>query len=318
MQWVDGGQHWTNPGTTWTDPSAPAAPQWSGQYGEVPPIEQYRGGQPLGSFVPGQAAPAVPSGGRGKYVAFGAAAMSVIAVGVGVVAVTAGGSEESSAAGGSVPSMVSALTTGESASKPPRSASGTAPRPRPSDAPPVGNVGPIVPGFQPVAVPNRSAVYDVPAGWRVAPEGSVGGFGEPPEAVVGNGLATDGEDYCPGSTRTVAFITGSDTTDPAAAATELGTKAATVAYAGSRDVRPGAPQPLASVDGSQQGMLVETTGAMVTAKPGCATEFSVYTYAVPGRTGSIVLVLAADTGVPDAVDHATAQRILSSIRPLKD
>ncbi|WP_280235056.1 hypothetical protein [Nocardia cyriacigeorgica] len=243
--------------------------------------------------------------------------MAVIAVGVGIVAVTTGGSAESTASG-STPSMVSALTTDESASKSPRTSVGATAGPRPSDAPPAARVGPIVPGFQPVAVPNRSAVYDVPAGWRVAPEGNVGGFGEPPDGVVGSGLATDGEDYCPGSTRTVAFITGSDITDPATAATELGAKAATVAYSGSRDVSSGAARPLASVDGSQQGMLVETTGKLDTGRPGCATEFSVYTYAIPGRTGSIVLVLAADTGVPDAVDTATAQRILSSIRPLKD
>lgn len=240
--------------------------------------------------------------------------MAVVAVGVGVVAVTVSGSDEASASDGSTPSMVSALTTGESSSRAPRS---TTTRSRPADPSPDAELGPIVPGFQPVAVPNRSAAYDVPAGWVVAPEGSVGGFGEPPDAVVGTGLATDGVDYCPGSTRTVAFLTGSGTADPAQAATELGTKSATIAYAGSRDVRPGAAQPLASADGSQQGMLVETTGRLDSAQPGCANQFSVFTYAVPARAGTIVLVLAADTGVPDAVDPETAKRVLTSIRPLK-
>ncbi len=292
------GQIWANPNTSIGQPPG-AHP-----FGPV--------AQPFGSVGP-DAAGGAP-GGAGRLFAFGAAAMAVVAVGVGVVAVTVSGSDEASASDGSTPSMVSALTTGESASKAPRS---TTTRSRPADPSPDAELGPIVPGFQPVAVPNRSAAYDVPAGWRVAPEGSVGGFGEPPEAVVGTGLASDGVDYCPGSTRTVAFLTGSDTADPAKAATELGTKSATIAYAGSRDVSPGAAQPLASADGSQQGMLVETTGKLDSAKPGCANQFSVFTYAVPARTGTTVLVLAADTGVPGAVDLETAKRVLTSIRPLK-
>lgn len=64
-------------------------------------------------------------------------------------------------------------------------------------------------------------------------------------------------------------------------------------------------------------MLVETTGKLDSAKPGCANQFSVFTYAVPARTGTTVLVLAADTGVPGAVDLETAKRVLTSIRPLK-
>lgn len=317
------------PGQNWTNPNPGSAPQqpWDptvtgnltagGQYTEMAPVQPHPGApnfgpgtQPFGSPPPGDNSP----GGPGKLLAVGAAAMAVVAVGVGVVAVTVSGSDEASASDGSTPSMVSALTTGESPSKAPRS---TSARPRTSEPTRAAEIGSIVPGYQPVAVPNRSAAYDVPAGWRVAPEGNVGGFGQPPEAVVGTGLATDGVDYCPGSTRTVAFLTGSDTTDPAKAATDTGTKAATIAYTGSRDVKPGAAQPLTSADGSQQGMLVETTGRLDSAKPGCAAQFSVYTYAVPARTGTIVLVLAADTGVPDAVDPATAKRILSSIRPLK-
>ncbi len=307
--------HWTDGRPNPTNPGAPGQ-NWAGPNTS---IGQPPGAHPFGPVAQpfGPAGPDAPGGtpgGSGRLFAFGAAAMAVVAVGVGVVAVTVSGSDEASASDGSTPSMVSALTTGESASKAPRS---TTTRSRPADPSPDAELGPIVPGFQPVAVPNRSAAYDVPAGWRVAPEGSVGGFGEPPEAVVGTGLASDGVDYCPGSTRTVAFLTGSDTADPAKAATELGTKSATIAYAGSRDVSPGAAQPLASADGSQQGMLVETTGKLDSAKPGCANQFSVFTYAVPARTGTTVLVLAADTGVPGAVDLETAKRVLTSIRPLK-
>lgn len=331
-QWPGSSAGWTAPadaGQGWTSPDAAFAPQEpldaraagnltaGAQYAGMAPAQPHPGASNFGPGTQPFGSPpdnSSPGGGPGKLLAFGAAAMAVVAVGVGVVAVTVSGSDEASASDGSTPSMVSALTTGESPSKAPRS---TSARPRSSEPTRAAEIGPIVPGYQPVAVPNRSAAYDVPAGWRVAPEGNVGGFGQPPEAVVGTGLATDGVDYCPGSTRTVAFLTGSDTTDPAKAATDTGTKAATIAYTGSRDVKPGAAQPLTSADGSQQGMLVETTGRLDSAKPGCAAQFSVYTYAVPARTGTIVLVLAADTGVPDAVDPATAKRILSSIRPLK-
>ncbi|WP_040686047.1 hypothetical protein [Nocardia vinacea] len=205
-----------------------------------------------------------------------------------------------------VPSMVSALTP---------TVSHTSTQPTTTKPAPANNETPVVPGYQVVVASDLGAAYDVPADWTVAPDGKVGGFGEPPNAVTGKGLATEGKSYCPGSTRTVAFLTGSKDTDSATAATELGTRTAQIAYTNSSGGTPGAAQPLRSLDGSQQGMFVETKGTATKVNPGCATEYSVYTFATPTDSGNFVMVIAADTGVPNAVDAATAMRIFTSIRP---
>jgi len=228
----------------------------------------------------------------------------VVAGGATAIVVANSGSDDTSAQN-PPPSMVSALTTTGSHTQPSTS--------KPSA--PADHETPVVPGYQVVVASDLDAAYDVPADWTVAPDGKVGGFGAPPNAVTGKGLATEGKSYCPGSTRTVAFLTGSTDTDSATAATELGTRTAKIAYTNSPGGTPSPPQPLSSLDGSQQGMFVETTGTATKVNPGCATDFSVYTFATPTDNGSFVMVIAADTGVPNAVDAATAMRIFTSIRP---
>ncbi|MEV0357417.1 hypothetical protein AB0H71_15270 [Nocardia sp. NPDC050697] len=183
-----------------------------------------------------------------------------------------------------------------------------------SDAPAsIAVPSPVLPGYRVVAAPDRDAAYDVPAGWHVAPADTVAGFGRAPDALTGKGYATDGRDYCPGSTRTVAFLTAADEQDPAAAATAIGAKAARLAYADPGAAAPA--EPLRSLDGGQQGMFVETRGRIARPAPGCAAEYSVYTWAAPSTNGSFVMVIAADTGVPQALDAAGAKRVFSSIRP---
>ncbi|WP_063046867.1 hypothetical protein [Nocardia pseudovaccinii] len=248
---------------------------------------------------------------RGRRTAWIAAAIATVVVAGGATAaiVTANHGSDDTAAQNPVPSMVSALTpTGSHTSH-------TSTQPTTTKHAPANNETPVVPGYQVVVASDLGAAYDVPADWTVAPDGKVGGFGDPPNAVTGKGLATDGKSYCPGSTRTVAFLTGSKDTDSATAATELGTRTAKIAYTNSPGGTPGAAQPLRSLDGSQQGMFVETKGTATKVNPGCATEYSVYTFATPTDSGNFVMVIAADTGVPNAVDAATAMRIFTSIRP---
>jgi hypothetical protein len=234
-----------------------------------------------------------------------AAAVAAIVVAGGATAaiVVASDKSDDTAAQSPAPSMVSALTT--------TAAPSTSTTTKPS--PPANNVPPVVPGYQVVVATDLGAAYDVPADWTVAPDGKVGGFGEPPNAVTGKGLATEGKSYCPGSTRTVAFLTGSKEADSASAATELGTRTAQIAYA--TGGTPSPAQPLNSLDGAQHGMFVETKGTATQVKPGCAADYSVYTFATPTDSGSFVMVIAADTGVPNSVDAVTAQRIFTSIRP---
>ncbi|MGK8554821.1 hypothetical protein [Nocardia gipuzkoensis] len=282
----------------------------SGPHG-APPRQQY---QPSYGPHGGSGGPPPyhrPRGsGRGKTLLLaGLVVLLVAGIAVGAVALTKRDSSDS--AQGDSPALVSALTSTGS----PAPATKTAPTT--TTAGPSSGKTPLIPGFQVVAAPSNGAAYDVPAGWTIAPQETIGGFGHPPDTVAGKGYASEGKGYCPGSTRTVAFLTGSDTTDPARAATELGTKTAALAYQGTPGGTPGAIVPLTSLDGSQHGAFVETTGTVTEAKPGCATAYSIYTAAFPTDSGTFVMVIAADTGVPHALDAETAKRICTSIRPLE-
>ncbi len=227
----------------------------------------------------------------------------VVAGGAIVAVIAANGSSDDNHAQDSSPYLVSALTPSANAHA--LSNSG---------AEPTAAQTPHVAGYQVVVAPGSGAAYDVPADWIVAPKDSVDSFGSPPDTITGKGVAREGKSYCPGSTRTMSFLTGSKTTDSATAATEIGTRTAILAYH-STTATPGAAQPLNSLDGTQRGIFAETRGTIAAAVPGCATEYSIYTYATPAEDGSLVMVIAADTGVPNAVDVATAQRIFTSVRP---
>lgn len=310
-QWGASNQQW-NPAVGQPNPAQPwGQPQQ--QYGEVPPLEQF-GNQPYGQPPYGQ--PGRKSGSKAVvWVAAGVAALLLAGGAITAFALTRGdGDPTTTASGSTTPSMVSALTT--TGAPPPTSKSKpNSTTPSPSGA--AGNRTPLIAGYQVVASPDRGAAYDVPPSWKVATETTIGGVGEPPgDTVIGKGYATDGRDYCPGSTRTMSLLTGSKQADHAAAGAELGTKAAPLAYSGATGT-PGPAQPLKSIDGKTEGMFTETTGTVPTPKPGCASTFSIYTYAFKGsKDGSFVMVMIADTGVPDAIDAATAKRIFSSVRAL--
>ncbi|MFC8044515.1 hypothetical protein [Nocardia sp. NPDC057353] len=231
---------------------------------------------------------AKPAGPSRSLPAAGAAVL-VFAAAATAVAVARGSDDRE----GGAPPLVSALTTEATA--------GVA-------VPPA-----VIPGYRVVPAPDRDAAYDVPAGWQIAPVETVAGFGRAPDSLTGKGYASDGRDYCPGSTRTVSFLTAAAERDPAAAAAAVGAEAARLAYADPGTAGPA--EPLSSLDGGQHGMFVETRGRITQPAPGCAAEYSVYTWAAPSTNGSFVMVIAADTGVPQALDPAGAKRIVGSIRP---
>ncbi|MFD3707604.1 hypothetical protein ACFWUP_31090 [Nocardia sp. NPDC058658] len=305
------GQWGAPPVQQWGAPAAAGQP-WGApgqgnpqQYGEVPPL-QHNGVQSYGQPVPPR-----KSGNKAAiWAAVGAAALLLVGGAITAVAVSRGDDAPSTAAG-TTPSMVSALTTS------PGPASSSKPKPSTTPSGAASSRKPLIDGYQVVASPDRGAAYDVPAGWKVASETTIGGVGEPPgDSVVGKGYATDGTDYCPNSTRTMSLLTGSKNADSAAAGAELGTKAAPLAFQGAKGT-PGPAQPLKSIDGKTEGMFTETTGTVPTPAPGCATTFSVYTYAFKGaKEGSFVMVMIADTGVPGAIDATEAKRIFSSVRAL--
>ncbi|MBH0779145.1 hypothetical protein [Nocardia bovistercoris] len=310
----------TRPGTDWQPyPGEPrgAAPKavnaansgtaagWHPNGATTPPSNPYPPGYHINSFdryfAGGFAglAPARRNRNTRLWIGAGLAAL-VLTAGATVAVVADTGAE---AAGEDEPSMVSALTTSERQIVP------KAPAARSTETP-------LIPGYQVVVAPDSGAAYDVPWEWTVADSTRTGGVGVPPNAVGGKGYTFEGKNYCPGSTRSIAFLTGADIPDSAAAAAELGIRTARAAYPDSpAGATPGPPEPLDSIDGNQHGAFVETRGAIGNAKPGCATRYTVYTFATPTDTGNFIMVIAADTGVPAAVDPETARRIFTSIRP---
>ncbi|RJO77938.1 hypothetical protein D5S18_06580 [Nocardia panacis] len=304
-------------------PPNPVAPQqipaaaspWQASPGAV----QGNWGQPTpgASWQPGGRAPGgaqfggqqlTPQGKKILGIGIGILLVIAIVLGIALAANSGSGRAPAEPSNGALPSLVSALTTSPGA--PPRSAN-----PKPAPAPTTGT-GPVVAGFQVVDAPDVGATYDVPTNWTVGDRGNLGG---PPNGIVGKGYATEGKDYCPGSTRTIALLTGSDDKDSIRVATDLGNRTAKAAYADASGGKAGTPQPLASLDGLQHGTFVETQGTLSQAKPGCATNYSIYTFAMPSDEddGNFVMVIAADTGVPNALDADTAKRIFSTIRPHK-
>ncbi len=253
-----------------------------------------------------------PNSGRNRtaWVLAGVGGVVVVALAVTVAVIVSGRNSTDSGGPAGSPSMVSALTSGKAA--PPTGRSSAA-KPPPSAV----AIPPLIPGYQVVPVPERGAAYDVPQEWKIDPAGTAV-WGTPPDTVEIAGLTQEGKDYCPRYTRTNAFLTMSAQPDPAVAAADVGTRTAKVGWSPTAATTPGSVESLQSMDGQLHGAFVETTGSAPPPAPGCASTFSVFTFAFPSENGSFVMTIAADTGVDKSVDKDTAKRILSSIRPLPD
>ncbi len=182
---------------------------------------------------------------------------------------------------------------------------------------------PVVTGWQTVAVPSRGAAYDVPPGWRVASQDTIGGF-EPKSGapVVGKGYATFGEKFCDKyDAKAVTAMTNSKQADPAAGALELATKWATVAFSNDATgtvppLQIGLPQAVQTTSGAT-GTLVQVS-APVDKKQACSVPAaSMYALTLPGSaSGSVALMVYVARDVPDEVSAAVIQQIVRSVRPL--
>lgn len=300
VQWQPAGNAYPQQAQQPAQQQAQQAPQT-----QQPPRDGWgRPAQPAANGAPNYGAAQSDTGttiNRKALIGFGIGLLIAIALVVAVAVAKGSKSSSEPPSETTSPSLVSALTSSADAAPTTTAA--------PSPAVPVSDVPAVVPGFQAVVAADVGAVYDVPVGWVVSAEGRLGG---PPNGIVGKG-------YCPGSTRTIALLTGSDAKDSGKAATELGARTAKSAYADTSGGHSGEPQPLSSLDGLQRGVFVETKGTLATSRPGCATEYSIFTFAMPSdaEEGSFVMVIAADTGVPHALDADTAKRIFTSIRPHK-
>ncbi|MFI5781384.1 hypothetical protein [Nocardia sp. NPDC051570] len=288
-------------------PEQPATQQnWQSSTAQQPPTTG--GAQAIG----GSDEP--PSGrGRKGWILAGVGVVVVAAVAGAVALVsTRHGSDAAAPQAGPTPSMVSALTSARSA------APSTTPRPTTKPPTSVASASPpLIPGYQTVLVPDRGAAYDIPKDWKIDAVATTT-LGTPPDTVEIAGRATDGENYCPRSVRSSAFLTLSPQADPAAAAADVGMRMTKVGWPTATGANSGKAEQLTSLDGQLHGAFVETSGGGTAPAPGCAKTFSIYTFAFPSENGNFVMTIAADTGVPKAVDKETAKKVLASIRPLPD
>ncbi|AYF73127.1 hypothetical protein D7D52_03735 [Nocardia yunnanensis] len=300
----------------WNQPGygQPTAPLTGGAYGQpqYPPTQAFGGPPPgYGQQPPGYGPPP-PGGGKRKvwlFVGLGVLVLAIVAA-VTTVALVHRGADDPSAQSKTTPSLISALTS-------------TTAKPGPSNRPtkttgakPTSTPAAVIPGYQVVTIPDNGAAYDIPPTWTVDRTGQ-SSFGSGTDAIPVAGLAQDGVDYCPQNVRTNIFLTQSDEADPGKAAADIGTRLGRIGWSTSTGATAGAPESFQSADGQLQGIYLETKGNVSAAAAGCASTYSVYTFAFPGDNGAFVFTIAADTGVNQAVDAATAKKILASIRPIQ-
>ncbi|WP_019931714.1 hypothetical protein [Nocardia sp. BMG111209] len=287
---------------------APPRPEQPWNLGSVP---NYAAPQPYstGRYPAWDPPPPPDGGGRTRLYTVVAAAAAVVVAGITVAVISTGQHAAQSEAESTGPTMISALTsdTPVPGRGGPNPAAGAAPT-APATA--------VIPGYQVVSVPARGAAYDVPKDWVVDSIGTAI-WGDPPESLEIAGLTQEGKDYCPNYVRTNAFLTTSSQSDPARAANEVGMRMAKIGWSTATGARADLAEPLTSLDGQLNGSFVQVNGTAPAPAPGCAATFAIYTFAFPNENGSFVMTIAADTGVPKAVDEDTAKKILASIRPLQ-
>ncbi|MVU79527.1 hypothetical protein GPX89_20045 [Nocardia sp. ET3-3] len=304
---------------TWSQPGyQPTTPITGGQYGQPYQPPQYQPTQAFGAPPPGYGGqppyPPPPGGGKRRvwlFAGLGALVVAIVAAVV-IVALVNRNSSEPSAKSSTTPSLISALTSTTA-----RPSGSDRPTPtKTSAAKPTSTPTAVIPGYQVVTIPDNGAAYDIPPAWKVDRTGQ-NAFGSGSDSIPVAGLAQDGVDYCPKNVRTNVFLTQSDETDPAKAAADIGTRLGRIGWSTATGTTAGAPESFQSADGQLQGIYLETKGNAQPSGAGCASTFSIYTFAFPGDNGAFVFTIAADTGVDQAVDAASAKKILASIRPIQ-
>ncbi|WP_433592548.1 hypothetical protein [Nocardia sp. CA-145437] len=250
-----------------------------------------------GSPLPGTYPP--PRGDRGRLwllAAIGAVVVAIVAIAAIVFVLRDSGSTPTPAT-------------------PPSSAAPTTTAPRGSTTAPAATPTPRIPGYQVVVPKDLKAAWDVPQDWAV--DLATTEYGTDADHIPAAGFAQEGVDYCPNNVRTTMFLSTSDLSDATAAATDIGAHAARIGWSTRTSAKAGTPQPLDAGDNTLHGTFLETTGTF-TAPAGCATTFSVFTYAVSAgsTSGSLVLVIVADTGVDRSVSPDLARGIFATFRLL--
>ncbi|MBF6170256.1 hypothetical protein [Nocardia blacklockiae] len=291
-------------------------PQQPAQPYEYPPLEAqqpYPGGYPQPGYPQPYGTPPPRNSQTGLIVGLLLGGLVLVLVAVGVVVAVNKSSQDDDTATASGSSSARATSAAATSSAPPTTTAAP-----PTTAQQGSTTAAVTPGFQGVAVPSRGIAYDVPAGWKVDKESMIRGFEDGKgNRISGTGTAVDGQDYCPSSNRTTAFVSRSERPDLATAATDVGRMAATYGFNSPPDTAATPASPLTTGSGIA-GQLVETSGSWHPDDPACTTtRFSVYTFAFPGpQNPMLVLTIAADRGVPGEVTPEVARQIFGSVRKL--
>ncbi|MFD0000772.1 hypothetical protein [Nocardia sp. NPDC127526] len=285
-----------NPYVSAPNPNVPGSnPYVSGPDPRVGPNPYATGQNPYQPTPPPFGYPPTPGPGRGRiWLYFGIAALVIALVTVVAVVLVTRDPDITT----QPPSTTPASTT---TTRPPTTTTSSGPT----------TPAPIIPGYQVVVPSGVTAAWDVPADWQI--DQSITEFGSGADTVQVAGLAQEGVNYCPDYVRSSMFLTTADQADPSAAALDVGARMARLGWTPTA-VNASTPEPFDSSDHDLHGVYAETSGAFTPPAPSCASTFTIYTFALGGESGALVLTIAADTGIDRAVTRDFARTLLATFR----
>ncbi|GAA4619034.1 hypothetical protein GCM10023108_42240 [Saccharopolyspora hordei] len=284
-------------------PSQPSGTQYQGfgAFTQPPQPPQYPG------VVSGFPGPQPPKKSRGPLVAaIALGAVAVIGLVTTVVVLATSGRDEA----GPPPPQPTTRST------PTSTATSTAPTTAAN-----ADLTPVVPGWQVVRVPKRTALYDVPMDWELDPDPeNIHAFGPPDDPVTMTGVADYQVGFCPGdprSYRATAGATARRGPDDTTVATETLAKFIELAYT-RNDVPPvvetGAPENISLPGGIP---AVRVTARVTLPNPGPCDSPSVLASVLATNSdgaSSVVLLAAADQEVEGAFSAEDLDKLTRSFR----
>ena len=185
---------------------------------------------------------------------------------------------------------------------------------------------PRVPGWQTANSTRRNVAYDIPKSqWTKSDPDEITGMGPSDgDFVTGTGAAYYMKGYCTSATSAVragTAVTANDTEGPDQSAPDTAKHWATVAYKSDSgqapDVKSEPSQQIKIADGKVAATLsIADVTSPPSTNPCTPPTAKVYAAAVStSNSGSVILVLFADQGVPNALSNNDAMKIMTSMRP---
>lgn len=197
----------------------------------------------------------------------------------------------------------------------------TAPRPTAG----LGAFDSVIDGWKTVRSTQRAALYDVPPGWTVNSEDTIVGFGTKNGSVVvaASGSATAGENACGQYTSLATSVVKHSMSGDLATASRLEAQQwAGAAFLDSQDKRPtlrtAKPETVTTRTG-KSAVIVKVTATAASSAGLCGPQGVAYAVSASGFTGrlgpTVILIVVAGTGFPQAVADDDIRQILTTLRP---